>query len=82
MFEVHPDNWNAIEAFLAMQTQWRIAVGLGGAARIGLDYAALPMVFSGLRVAPKDRPDIWSDLRIMEAAALKEFGSRPADGDG
>lgn len=72
-FEVFAENWTAVQAFLAMQTQWRVAVGMGGAARIGLDYAAIPAVFSGLAIPRGERGGIFAALRIMEAAALPEL---------
>lgn len=41
---------------------------MGGA--VGLDYAALPVVFKLHQVRKKDRPSVFSDLRVMEAEAL------------
>ncbi|WP_256577697.1 MULTISPECIES: DUF1799 domain-containing protein [unclassified Pseudomonas] len=64
--EIWPDVWPAFCVLDAMSTQWR--VGMGGA--VGLDYAALPVVFKLHQVRKKDRPSVFSDLRVMEAEAL------------
>jgi hypothetical protein len=37
---------------------------------IGLDYAAIPAVLQLTRVPRAEWPDIFRDLRVMEAAAL------------
>lgn len=62
-----PDCWSAVDAFMAMSTQWR--VGPGGA--VGLDYNVLPWVLQ--QIGLNDEPDIFADLRIMEMAALNEM---------
>jgi hypothetical protein len=65
----------AAEAFLAVSSQWRCA-GLadGRLVRTGLDYAgvraALEMAGMGMT------PDLWSDLRVIETAAINAQGER------
>lgn len=54
--------------FCALETQWRVAVGLGGSAYIGIDYTAAEAVMRMRRV--KDRAAALDDLRSMEAAVL------------
>lgn len=56
-----------VELFAAMSTQWR--VGFNGAT--GLDYAALPAVFSLHQVPDDQQRDCFSELRMMEDEALK-----------
>ena len=71
---VWPDNWPAVVAFLAVQTQWRAAIVGGGfsPARlfyVGLDYAGVRagLAAEGIALTPAQ----WRDLRLMEAEARK-----------
>lgn len=58
-----------LRAFLAVATQWRVAGGIGGAVRIGLDYAAAE---AGLRLAGIEvTPDLWDEVCLIEAGALE-----------
>ena len=60
--------------FFALDTQWRkvALVGFGGGAILmtGLDYAAIRPTaeLSGITLTPQ----LFKDLRVMEAAAIKE----------
>ena len=36
--EVWPSNWLSLRVFLAVETQWRIVMGFGVSAYLGLDY--------------------------------------------
>lgn len=68
-FEVWPENWEALCAFLAVSTQWRTSPIGGGMEPmrlywLGLDYAA---VGARLDIAPGAA--LWGDLAVMEAAA-------------
>jgi hypothetical protein len=65
--EVWPDNWQAVMAFVSLETQWR--VGMGGA--YGLDYGAIPPVLMMKRIPRKDWPDVFEALRVMEDEALR-----------
>lgn len=65
-YEVWPDNWPAFLLFEAMSTQWR--VGMGGAA--GLDYNALSPVASMLGMKRREIPEVFHDIRVMEAEAM------------
>ena len=65
-YEVWPDNWPAFLLFEAMSTQWR--VGMGGAT--GLDYNALPPVASMLGMKRREIPEVFHDIRVMEAEAM------------
>lgn len=64
-----PDNLDAVNVFIAMQTQWR--VGMAGAT--GLDYAALPVVLRCSGVERKNWAHVFDGLRAMEEAALDEM---------
>lgn len=64
-FEVWAENWDTVQLFLLVQTQWRTG-SMGGV--IGLDYTAIA---SAVRFAEVDvTPEIFDGLRIMESAAV------------
>ncbi len=66
-FEVWEENWPALQAFLAVQTQW--LRGMSGPT--GLNYAG---VRAGLDMAGIEvTRELFDQLRTMEAAALEEF---------
>ncbi len=71
-FEVWPENWPALELFLALQTQWRHA-GMAGLPT-GLDYAAIEPALRLMGMAPS--PQLFADLRVMEDAALVALHER------
>lgn len=70
--EILPDNWPAVEVFVAMGTQWRRA-GMGGVAT-GLDYAALPAVCAAL--AHDLDGELLARLRVIEGAAIAALAER------
>lgn len=63
-----PEHLGAVEAFLAVQGQWRVLDRFGERPHfLGLDYTAAEV---GLRLAGIDvTPALWADLRIMEQGA-------------
>lgn len=66
---VWPENWDSVQVFISLGTQW--TVGPGGP--IGLVYASLPVVLRRWRI-PLDRRDaVFDDLQVMEGAALEEM---------
>lgn len=67
-FEVWPENWTTVQAFLAMSTQWHRA-GMEGQ-RVGLYYPSLDAVYEGLEIRKKDRSRVFRGLQTMEGAAL------------
>ena len=66
-YPVWADCWQAVRVFEAMSTQWRMAAG--GAT--GLDYAVLTDVMTLLCIPRELREGIFTDLRVMEAEALR-----------
>jgi hypothetical protein len=70
---IWPENVPAVVAFLAVQTQWRVAAGAARLHYIGLDYAG---VAAGLTAANINvTPELWADIRLIEMgarAALQE----------
>jgi hypothetical protein len=66
---VWPENWPIVEVFLAMDSQWRWTGGMQSF-RAGLDFAALAVVYEGLQVPRKRRPEVFQGLKVMERAVL------------
>ena len=65
--ELWPDNLPAVNAFIAMSTQWR--VGMNGAT--GLDYGVVPTVLRLAGVPRAEWAEVFDGLRTMEDEALK-----------
>lgn len=70
--EVWPENLPAVNAFIAMSTQWRV----GGFGATGLDYNAAPPVFRFIQIPEEEWPDTFDGVRTMEAEALKIMGEK------
>jgi len=69
-FSVLPCNLEAVRVFWALSTQWRVASGMAGAARTGLDYPAIPAVLRFLEIPRRRWATVFDALRVMESAAL------------
>ena len=72
-FEVLPENWDALMAFLAMGTQWRTA-GMSGI-RTGLDYSAVPATLDMMGFGKRTQ-ELFPKLRILEYAAVGVFADK------
>lgn len=69
-FEVLRANAEALDAWLALETQWRCLIGPSGAVLwLGLDYGAADVVLRRRRWADPDQ--VFADLQVMEGAALE-----------
>lgn len=69
-FEVWPENWEAVQMFLRVQTQWRTSMG----GLLGLDYGAVSWLFR--LYAIQDERSTLEALQVMEAAALATINER------
>lgn len=69
-----PENWEALELFLALQTQWRVTATMAGLYYVGLDYSAAEALLRVRRA--KNRPQLVADLQVIEYAALKGLNRR------
>lgn len=72
---VWPENEDAVQAFLAVSTQWRFAGGgMGGVMAVGLDYqsARAGLDLAGISVTP----ELWAQLRVIETAARGALNER------
>jgi hypothetical protein len=67
--EVWPENWQTVDLFIAIATQWRI--GMGGPK--GLDYNVLFRMIDNLGLPSNDWKVAFDDIRVMESAALESM---------
>lgn len=82
-FDVYAENMATVGCFVALQTQWRVIAGFGGAVYQGLDYAAVtPLLLRNCGVKRKDEADVFAGLQIMEAAALPVLNAPKEKADG
>lgn len=72
--QVWNDNWDSLTAFLAVETQWRVAATAGRLIWIGIDYNALDVVMRRLKLPE----NTFEDVMIMEAEALAVFSEASA----
>lgn len=70
---VHPDNWDAVQLYLACQTQWRIG-GMKGVAT-GLDYAAVDVVMRRRGF----RDEVFEQLQTIEKTMLSWWREHSQD---
>jgi len=67
--EVWPENWPSWCLWVEMGNQWRI--GVGGIA--GLDYTPLFLRMDRMSLDDERWNELFHDIRVCEAAALKEM---------
>lgn len=74
--EVWRINWKSVMAFLQCETQWRaVAVAVEEGSRLiwlGIDYQSARPVYERRNRVEQQR--IFSDIQVMEGAALKAMG--------
>lgn len=58
------ENWQVVEMFLRLQTQWRTSMS----GVVGLDYGAVQWMLRLYEV--EDQRSMLEDLQVMESAAL------------
>jgi len=73
--EVWPDNHAAFILFNNLSTQWR--VGFNGPT--GMDYAAVYPLLDRAAKDPQEWDDMFSDIQVMERAALKQMSENRSD---
>jgi hypothetical protein len=73
---VLPENVQALEWFLKLQTQWRVSFG----GLMGLDYGVFIMMAKDEGMRGRERAEVLEDLRMMEGVYLEVV--REAKGDG
>jgi len=70
---VLPENWPALELFLACATQWRYKP-MGGVS--GLDATAIAAVMAMHQVPPAEQRDRLAEVQRLERGALEAFNNR------
>ncbi|ACD15595.1 DUF1799 domain-containing protein [Paraburkholderia phytofirmans] len=79
-FEVLPENWDAVEVFTSLGTQWKKSVvsslSGGGVFYEGLDYSAVESVFRMFGFKRKRHRELFDAVRVMERAALDVLSAR------
>lgn len=78
VIDVWPDNWLTWTTWCAIETQWNLVVGLGGAAYVGLRHEAMADAMEAAGVPKKKRQQVRQGIRTMEAAALEVLNERDA----
>jgi hypothetical protein len=63
IFEVWPENWQAFNLLVDLQTQWR-----GGGA--GLDYNVMYRKMDRMGLTPEQYDELEADMRVQEMAAM------------
>lgn len=70
--ELWPENWPAWCLYAELSGQWRIAP-MGG--RVALDYTPLFLRMDRMRLDDDTWQDLFDDIRVIEAAALKQMSA-------
>lgn len=65
-----PEHWDVWELWQALKNDWRLIVGLGGAAYAGLDKPTAESVMRMWGIKKRRRRGMLEALLIMEEAAL------------
>lgn len=74
VFEVWPENWPTVEAFLALGRCWMwVAPGMGTPVRVGIPATEVESTLRLLDVQRPGRREMFLELRAMEQAALEVF---------
>ncbi|MCR4300618.1 MAG: DUF1799 domain-containing protein [Sulfuricaulis sp.] len=68
-----PENWEALQLFLACGTQWRFTAQ-GRVA--GLNYPSLESVMRLWCVPRRERAALLDRIRVLESAALRVFNTK------
>lgn len=64
------ENWQVVEMFLRLQTQWRTSMS----GVVGLDYGAVQWMLRLYEV--EDQRSMLEDLQVMEGAALNMMNNK------
>jgi hypothetical protein len=79
-FEIWPENWDIVQLFMAVSTQWRKTAMVGAAKAIviydALDYSAVEAVMRMHNVAKRHKPELFWGLQVMESEAAKVLNDR------
>ena len=70
--EVLEENWETLQVFLCLSSQWRIVVGMGNAVYHGIEFESIQPCFWALGVKKSKRRQMFLNVVMMaeEAAAV------------
>lgn len=75
-FEVWPEDWPTLEAFLLLERCWTWAFpAFGTPVRIGIPAQEIEATLRLLRIKRRERRQMFADIRAMEQAALEVIGT-------
>lgn len=70
-FYVWPENWDSLDFFIQLNTQWNVVSGMGGERVSGLNYQAVEAMMRIKSIPRNKKESLFNDLRLMENAALE-----------
>lgn len=71
MCEVWPEHRQALELYLACESQWQpILGGMGGLVWRGAQWVNVAQAMRFMRVPAQDQPALWEQYRVMEREAM------------
>ena len=70
-FEVWQENWEILQIFLRLDSQWRWLSGAVGAVRTGLDFGVVFQFIDRRFRKKKKREEVFDLICLMESAALQ-----------
>lgn len=75
-FEVWPENWETLKAFLALGRRWTwVAPAMSDPVRVGIPATEIEATLRLLQVRGPARRAMFEDLLEMEQAALEVFNA-------
>jgi hypothetical protein len=72
-FKVLKENWQTIQIFSRLATQW-VWGSMGGC--VGLNYQSVKYLLKLNEVSKKDRKKVFKDIQLMEFAALEVLNGK------
>ncbi|WP_291810803.1 DUF1799 domain-containing protein [Limnobacter sp.] len=75
-FEVWAENWEPVEIFLELGSQWRVIAGMGGVMHQGIDMPSLEALFRIRGVPQENQHPIFKDILKMQTAAADVLNRR------
>lgn len=69
-FEVWPENWQCLNVFLALDSDWNISIGFESRHYNGIHTQAIESAFNIFKIPHKQRIEYLAKLKAMQYAAL------------
>lgn len=70
VFEVYAENWQTVQIFCQLASQWNLLSGMSSVVYQGLKYSSINDLFQIYNIPDVQRPVLFEKLQIMEFAAL------------